>query len=236
MSLTILIYYQPFFIIHTISFLIGEKISDSIQNWLPKETNIQKFARIRKSIDWLYQDPEDVPKTRENNTVQNMSIIPTHRSVKLLEHKPSAEMIHVLYSLNMSTLHEQSQQFKYSTIGDVGTILWGSSSNTKTIDFKSKLAENGNSTAINITNSNVIKPKIFKRMQKVIQPKINVTERTAMAIECERERNNTFVTDTILSTTENFVASTERESSQMAEEHLTATIGAIYNNSSTITT
>lgn len=193
-----------------ISFLIGEKISASILNdWLPKESNIQKLVRVRKAIDWLYQDPDYIPKIRENHTIPSISTIPVHSPVKLPPQAPSKEMIHVLHSLNMSALHEQSQQFKNSAIGDVGTILWGRLSNTKTIDFKSKLAENANSTAINETNSNEMKPTILKRMQKIIvtKPKIEVTEQTMkLTIEREDEKNDTPMIDTkktILSTTEN---------------------------------
>lgn len=195
--------------------MIGEKLSNSIQNdWLPKESNIQKLVRVRKAIDWLYQDPEHVPKTRENATVSNISTFIAYPSVKLPQQTPSAEMIHVLHSLNMSALHEQSQQFKYSTIGDVGTILWGSLSNTKTIDFKSKLAENTNSTAINKTNLNELKPKIFKRIQKLnfAEPKTNITKQTQLAMDFKEEENNTPMIDimkTTLPTTENSVDITE---------------------------
>lgn len=195
--------------------MIGEKLSDIIQNdWLPKETNIQKLTRVRKAIDWLYQDPEHVSKTRENSTALNISTLIAHSSVELPRKTPSAEMIHVLHSLNMSALHEHSQQFKYSAIGDVGTILWGTLSNTKTIDFKSKLAENANTTALNKTNTNKMKPKIIKRKQKLNDagPILNVTEQTAMAVECKVAENNVSLIDTIkttLSTTEIFLDSTE---------------------------
>lgn len=209
--------------------MIGEKISASILNdWLPKETNVQKLARVRKSIDWLYQDPEHIPKTRENHTIPSMLTISTHSPVKLQrlpQQAPSKEMIHVLHSLNMSALHEQSQQFKYSAIGDVGTILWGTLGNTKTIDFKSKLAENANSTAVNETNTNTMKPTILKRMPKlnVSKPKIEETEQT-MQLECKGEKNNTLViatTETILSATENLEVSSELVQTETIKETTT---------------
>lgn len=161
------------------SFLIGEKISDSILcDWQPKGTNIQKLVRVRKAIDWLYQDPEHTTRTQENSTYSTIPKITTHRPIHLLQQVPSVEMMHVLHSLNMSALHEQSQQFKYSTIGDVGTILWGSSSITRTIDFKSKLAENTNSSL------NQTKPKILKRIQitNVIQ-KVRATEKNVSLLD-----------------------------------------------------
>lgn len=174
----------------------------------------------------MYQDPEQVSKTRENNSDSNISKITTYRPIHLLQKAPTAEMIHVLHYLNMSTLHKQSQQFKYSTIGDVGKILWGSFRDAKTIDFKSKLAENVDSMAVNKTNLNVMKPKLLKRIQKVsvVEPKITTTEKTTMVTECRGKKNITPVIDTMktpLSTTENLVDSTEHVRTEIMVESIT---------------
>lgn len=223
------------FYICTLSFLIGEKISDSINNdWLPKETNIQKLTRVRKAIDWAYQNPEQIPKTQEDNTNSNTSSnsFNTHHPIHSLQQTRSAEMIHVLHSLNMSALHEQSQQFKFSTIGDVGTILWGSLTDARTIDFKSKLAEDADSTAVNKTNLNAIKTKILKLIRKVnvTEPKINVTEQTTKTTECEGKKNITpaiHTTKTNLSTTDSVLNSTENVRTEITIESITDETGSI---------
>lgn len=198
--------------------MIGEKISDSIRSdWLPKETNIQKLTRVRKDIDWLYQDPEQEPKIHENHTDLNTIKTTTHRPIHLQQQKPSADIIHVLHSLNMSALHEQSQQFKYSTIGDVGKILWGSFRDTKTIDFKSKLTEDTNSSATNNTNINVMKRKILKPIQNVSLIDSKTTEQTAMETGWREKKNITLITDT-LPTIENVVNSTEKIHTEIVVE------------------
>lgn len=147
------------------SFVIGEKLSDIIRkDWLPKETNIQRLRRVRKSLDWIYQDPEHTTQPKPVSTTT------THRPI-LHQQFPSShtkvvindpEVIHVLDSLNMTAINENSQQFKNSTIGDVGVILWGSPLATKTIDFKTKLAEQKNSTKNNDTKSGTTKVHLYK--------------------------------------------------------------------------
>lgn len=142
-----------------LSFVIGEKISDTIRNdWSPNESNIQKLARHRKSVDWQYQDPA--------YTTEALLVTRTTQSRLVNQHvtttRPKPELKYALDSLNMSALHEQSQQFKNSTIGDVGLILWGSPIDAKPIDFKSKLAENANSTKVNSSKNQKIKSRIIK--------------------------------------------------------------------------
>lgn len=175
------------------SFLIGEKISDSILNsWQPKGTNIQKLLRVRKGIDWLYQDPNHAVIVQENSTNPSSHPTTTHRPQQTTkQHAPSIEIMHVLHALNMSAINEQSQQFKDSAIGDVGIILWGSSSATRTIDFKLKLAEHANSTAVKEAKLNEHKPRIIKRVHKAN----NTVSRIEMTTEIGVDQNITSLTD-----------------------------------------
>lgn len=148
-----------------LSYVIGEKIADSIRNdWSPKESNIQKLTRVRKALDWIYQDPEHTTEIRTTLSTTRRPIHPLFTTINP-KASTSLDMINVLHSLNMSALHEQSQQFKSSVIGDVGIILWGSVSSSPTIDFKSKLAENVNHTEAKEFNTMEIKPRIFKQNQ-----------------------------------------------------------------------
>lgn len=132
------------------SFVIGEKIADSIlSSWKPQESHIQKLTRIRKSLDWVYQDPDHTTEARPTSTTKRP---PTQSfTTKASKAVMNSEIMQVLNSLNVSGMHEHSQQFKNSTIGDVGAILWGSLTSSRTIDFKSKLAENSNQTVTNST-------------------------------------------------------------------------------------
>lgn len=200
------------------SFLIGEKISDMIRkDWLPKESNIQKLTRTRKSIDWLYQDPEHTTEIKPITTT-----ITTKRPT--LNQKfatVNAEVMHVLHSLNMSALHENSQQFKNPTIGDVGVLLWGSSSATQTIDFKSKLAEHSkaNETNANETNSNEIKRRIIKPSTLKTTTLHEVTEKsiesTTKVEEVEEKEEET--TTQLTSMNGNASSSTESTSTLKVE-------------------
>lgn len=164
------------------SFVIGEKIANNIRNdWSPRESNIQKLRRVRREVDWIYQDPEH---TTELRTTSSTTQRPTHHPFPITNHmKPttSLEMINLLHSLNMSELHEQSLQFQNSTIGDVGVILWGSLSASKNIDFKSSLAENVNRMKATESNTIDMRRRIFK-----LEPTITVTQ-SSIAIENEIE-------------------------------------------------
>lgn len=132
----------------SISFMIGEKISDIVKDdWKPKQqSHIQRLTRSRPKrlvLDWQYEDPDHTTEAKPTSTtsrkVYSLSVTPTTtpRSMDLKE---------MLKMLNMTALHEQSQLFQNPTIGDIGTILWGFSPHSKAIDFKSKLAEHLNST------------------------------------------------------------------------------------------
>lgn len=176
------------------SFLIGEKISDAIRiAWQPKGSNIQKLTRVQRALDWIYQDPAhttvrsavDIGATTRPPTT-------THRSINqqfmtaITKQTTSLELQHVFHSLNMSVLHANSQQFKNSSIGDVGIILWGSLSAPKTIDFKTKLAENLNATTDEETNTNEMKRRILKPIRR-----ISVTMPMMSTIENDTKANRT---------------------------------------------
>lgn len=157
------------------SFLIGEKIADSIRNdWLPKESNIQRLTRARKSIDWLYQDPEHTTEAKPivTTTTQRRIIQPfTTYAPKPM----NADVLNALHSLNMSGISGNSNQFKNPLVGDVGIILWGSPLVTKPIDFKTKLAEHTNSTS-NATKSEPVKRILKPRASKVSLGSVPVTQ------------------------------------------------------------
>lgn len=171
------------------SFVIGEKIADNIRkDWSPKESNIQKLRRVRKSLDWIYQDPEHTTEIRTTLSTTRRPIHPLFTTIKP-KSSTSLEVMNVLQSLNMSALHEQSQQFKNSTIGDVGIILWGSLSASKTIDFKSKLAEN-----MNHTKTKEIKP--IEKKLRIFKPK-PTTAVTPATTSISIEKNSESTTNTI---------------------------------------
>lgn len=151
------------------SFLIGEKIAASIRNdWKPKESNIQRLTRHKKSLDWQYQDPEHTTEPRIIPTTSQRYPINQHiTTMRTKQTTTNLETMNVLHALNMSALLEHSHQFQNSTIGDVGIILWGSLTASKTIDFKTKLAENTNLTNSNetineINKNNNKKPRILR--------------------------------------------------------------------------
>lgn len=168
------------------SFLIGEKIADSIRNdWSPKESNIQRLTRVRKSLDWLYQDPDHTTEAKTIITTTIKRRIINQQLTTSMPKHINAEELNVLHSLNMSSLNERSHQFKNSSIGDVGIILWGSPSATKTIDFKTKLAEQTNATKANETKIEEVKPRLLKpsasknAIVMVPPAKLNTTETLA---------------------------------------------------------
>lgn len=215
------------------SFLIGEKIADSIRNdWRPKESNIQKLRRVRKSLDWIYQDPEHATEVRTTRATTRRPINHPFTTINPKQ-TTSLELMEVLHALNMSAIHEQSQQFKNSTIGDVGIILWGSLSATATIDFKSKLAENVvNSTKTKEMKTNDMRPRILKPKQTTavtqsttLTTEMSIESTTMMAIG---HKTTTSVTEiepsTITAINEDLVNSTETEPMDSSERSERTTI------------
>ncbi|XP_055314160.1 glucose dehydrogenase [FAD, quinone]-like isoform X2 [Sitodiplosis mosellana] len=184
------------------SFVIGEKIADIIRtDSLPKESNIQRLTRIRKSLDWLYQDPEHTTEVKPVTTTATKRLVLNQPfTTATPKQTMNADVMHALHSLNMSAIHENSQQFKHSTVGDVGVILWGSPMVTKTIDFKSKLAELSNSTSANET-------KRFELKQRIIKP-----------------TSTTIKTTTLLAVTENLIESVTDEKNKEENDDETKTL------------
>lgn len=206
-----------------LSFLIGEKISDSIRNdWKPKESNIQKLTRIRKSVDWLYQDPEHTTEMRPSITTTTKRRLLDQQFITIKPTPPtSMQMMHVLHALNVSGWHEHSQQFKNSTIGDVGVILWGTLTSSKTIDFKSKLAEHhahtGNeSAATNETSkTRILKPTKLPPVEKRIASSTNAANPSYTSL------NDTEITTVATSSEDNFSGETASTQSSEPSEQTT---------------
>lgn len=132
-----------------LSFMIGEKIADIIRNDWKIETNpvIQNFVRKRRSLDWLYEDPNHTTEARIMSTTSKFNY-PFAFMSPTTTTKPTdvSNLKEVLKELNMETLRRNSETFKKTTVGDVGVILWGSPSISPKIDFKTKLAEHLNTT------------------------------------------------------------------------------------------
>lgn len=220
------------------SFLIGEKIADIVKkDWLPKESNIQRLTRTRKSLDWLYQDPEHTTEAKAVTTTTTKRR-PINRQFASVTRKQTmnAEVMHVLHSLNMSAINENSQQFKNPTIGDVGVILWGSPTATKTIDFKSKLAEHSNSTDANkTTNVNESKRRIIKASTLKITTVRTVTEPMTKNAEKdkEEEENNDDPTTSLTSAIENLTISSEISTTAQVQSIESTTLESSASSSST---
>lgn len=182
-------------------------------DWLRKESNIQKLTRIRKSVDWLYQDPEHTTEAKPAITTSKRRV---PFSTANFQHPPKQtmnmeEVMHVLDSLNMSTIHENSQQFKNPTIGDVGVILWGSPSATKTIDFKTKLAEVSNLTSTATERMNEPKGRIIAKKSNLKLDVVNHESIVSTVKEKKEKEEKEPETTTFLlpSSTENSSSLTE---------------------------
>lgn len=184
------------------SFLIGEKIANSIQNdWKPKESNIQKLTRHKRSIDWQYQDPDHTTESRTVPTTTRRYPINQPITTMIPKQTTNPDTMHVLHALNMSAIHRHSHQFLNSTVGDVGIILWGSLTATKTIDFKSKLAENTNSTKTNETNLNSNNNFIMPRILKTTLPQSTTAATLATDIATEKFTETSTSTEEMLTST-----------------------------------
>lgn len=204
------------------SFLIGEKIAHSIQNdWQPKESNIQKLTRHKRSLDWLYQDPAHTTESRTvPTTTKHYPINQPITTVRPML-TANADTMNVLHALNMSAIHKHSIQFLNSTIGDVGIILWGSLTASRTIDFKSKLAENMNLTKANETNisdNHVLKPRILRTTTVTVPTVTTTTTVQSTEITTSSEDLTTLLTSTDSTSSFSSTETETTESSQQTEE------------------
>lgn len=200
------------------SFLIGEKIADKIRNdWLPKESNIQRLTRARKSIDWLYQDPEHTTEAKPIVTTTTKRQTFNQQFTTNAPKPMNAEILNALHSLNMSGLSENSNQFRNSLVGDVSIILWGSPLATKPIDFKTKLAEHTNST----TNRNETNSEPMRRILKPSTSKVSF-DRKPMA----KTNSNEKLIESIVGKEET-ASTTDDDTSDKAIEVLTSSSTSI---------
>lgn len=176
------------------SFVIGEKIADMIlTDWKSEEdySHVQRLTREKRlSIDWQYHDPAHKIEIDDEETLTTTTMAAAaknHHRIPLQSTNPTKAMrsmsIEELHAINMTNLQENSQQFQNSTIGDVGIILWGSPTATKTIDFKTKLAEHMNQTNINVNDTNtktirINETKLLSLIESTPLSSIETTEST----------------------------------------------------------
>lgn len=144
--------------------MIGEKVADMILNDRRNKdvlSHVRHVTRGRRMIvDWQYQDPAHTIRIPDEMPTTELSMINQPHRVP----SPSATIamramsLEALHAINMSKAN--SQQFRNSTIGDIGSILWSSQIAQQTIDFKTKLAEHinqthsSNQTAVRLVQSN----------------------------------------------------------------------------------
>lgn len=174
------------------SFVIGEKIADMIlTDWRSEEdySHVQRLTREKRlSIDWQYHDPAHKIEMNDEETLTTTTMAAkNHHRIPLQSTDPTKAMrsmsIEELHAINMTNLQENSQQFQNSTIGDIGIILWGSPTATKTIDFKTKLAEEMNQTNINVNDTNtetirINETKLLSLIESTSLSSIETTEST----------------------------------------------------------
>lgn len=232
------------------SYMFGEKIADIIQNdWMPKTSNIQRLRRQRRFVlDWQYQDPEHTTEAKMTSTttkkrrIHSFDAMPT-KAVRTMNIQEMFRMF------NMSDLQALSEQFKNSTIGDIGTILWGFSMQSK-IDFKTKLAEHLNltetdeihlykldaleskmdnttlalTTTLATTSTELIKQEeIYTTPTTTSTTAISITEQKQMNSEITTTENTILQTDPASSSTssKNEIASTEKNSAKVIDTNQT---------------
>lgn len=141
------------------SFVIGEKVADMILNERRNRdaySHVRHVTRSRRMIvDWQYQDPAHIIRIEnDSTTTTEMSMVNQRQKspVAVTNAAMRPMSLEELHAINMTNLQANSQQFRNSTIGDIGAILWGSDMAQHTVDFKSTLAEQMNKThSSNIT-------------------------------------------------------------------------------------